>query len=1582
MLLGGIRDWLLEDRCLPSGIKLPMPTVASIGAVLYNGVTGQYQKTITITNNSPTQTIYPFLEGQDTRWDLAKYAGTGAFDPFDPSTQEYRGYLGYAQSGTNYAGLPPNSSITITVPLVFWDSGRLIFSTDGTDQFQTYGAANPLATKGAPFYYFDTNTQAAFFGSIDQSNLKRLNFTPIYNSFSSTSPYTPTTNLWKSPVASGLFQNGQTFNVTGPGLPPAGEVIKIDNSTNHQNYIDLPTAATGAQQAKQYIFTCISPATISPTARYIQGGFKITSTLSGVTDGLVMWYHALNPNVPNNDAPYQLTEVTFRGTFYDPSINKGTGFAYFFDQSGNGNPKSSPFDGLKKDLADYDISFVDSINMPVAMEARNVPVPGTNPQPFGWVGSGQNLEDFQKALVAFSTTNQSGKNDNSLGKYFASMAYPSGRGYPSYVNIDPGNLKLPAGQNLFLNSIAVPGGVADIKYYKSFTDGSFIDQPLFALTNGGTGPSQLTMGSDKAHPSQGTNLGLRTTTDADRFSLGLIAQNFAAGFSYNVNYSGPMGRSGFAGTVVGIYKDGVVLDRNAPANPNFDLVYTFKLLQKDYAAGGIAGLWYSWAKYYADHMATPAKTFDGTITDNIITLKTPSQAMQLFPGMTVTDANGAGIPAGCVILYISADQKIHLSEKATGSPTSFKFALPVFDKATGSTAIAGFDPVNTPLVTWSLQNATQAQKDYALSFAQTVYVVMSAWSVSVTNPGIPAWDQLLVNIIGGNLSTDFLPHQDTNHDVKNTLTNMSKSALRGVPDYTSPLYSDPSQWYPDPARPAPGLTGLAYNAYNLDPFVWFIHDKLGLSAYAFALDDDVGNVEAGGATQVDISVGGLNGLLNKDPYSAAAQWGVVATQVPTAQEKSSQIGGPTNLMKTPTIVNQIHSFDYDHNRVGTLVNGPGVKMGTTVQFTDITMPVTKSDIILSNPLTSTFTNSPQYSFFGPLVFTGTVFGSGLFGNQIRLNSTDAVNTLQKLGPLTNIQVTGEGIDPNKTVTIKDLSNGIVTLSDNLDDKLVSNPGDYYAYTFGSPVVPLIRDPGFEWRSVQGSNNFNHGTQISIITKDWTFTDATGYAGIVANGGAYVGMMQLAPQGLQVGFVQRDSSISQTVTLAKGKYVLTISAAQRDFGQLPQSLDVQVDGKSWGTIRPTDTTYRQYSINFNVAATGTHTITFKGTQTSDSTVLIDQVACMVTTALTTSGPPSSGFFAAAAGSGSRVNVYDPATGTLRFSFLAFDPSFTGGVRVAVGDINGDGVSDIIVASGPGQAPLVKVIDGTKLNQLQANGEIADSALLAKFDAYSPLFPGGVNVAFGLGNNGVPELITGAGPGGGPQVLVIDGTRLNQLLPNGQIAPSALLGGFYAYSPFFSGGVNVAAGDVNGDGVIDIITGAGPGGGPHVKVIDGTMLNQLGSDGEPLPSALLASFYAYSPVFSGGVSVAFGEGVNGDPELITGAGAGGSPHVKVIDGTKLGILTGAEISDAALLGQFYAYDPAFTGGVRVAAADLNGDGVIDVLVGPGPGTPQTLKGVDGTKFNELLPSAEIADSALLDNFFAFGSSFTDGIFVGGG
>src|SRR5262245_38688108 len=69
------------------------------------------------------------------------------------------------------------------------------------------------------------------------------------------------------------------------------------------------------------------------------------------------------------------------------------------------------------------------------------------------------------------------------------------------------------------------------------------------------------------------------------------------------------------------------------------------------------------------------------------------------------------------------------------------------------------------------------------------------------------------------------------------------------------------------------------------------------------------------------------------------------------------------------------------------------------------------------------------------------------------------------------------------------------------------------------------------------------------------------------------------------------------------------------------------------------------------------------------------------------------------------------------------------------------------------------------------------------------------------------------------------------------------------------------------------------------------------------------------------------------LATGAGPGGGPHVRVFDAA------GAEVAS------FFAYDPRFTGGVRVAVGDLTGDGIDDLVTAPGPGGSPLLKAYDG-------------------------------------
>src|SRR5207302_1466023 len=172
----------------------------------------------------------------------------------------------------------------------------------------------------------------------------------------------------------------------------------------------------------------------------------------------------------------------------------------------------------------------------------------------------------------------------------------------------------------------------------------------------------------------------------------------------------------------------------------------------------------------------------------------------------------------------------------------------------------------------------------------------------------------------------------------------------------------------------------------------------------------------------------------------------------------------------------------------------------------------------------------------------------------------------------------------------------------------------------------------------------------------------------------------------------------------------------------------------------------------------------------------------------------------AGGGPDVKIFDADTGELRLEFFAFDARFTGGVRVAVGDVDGDGVPDIICAAGPGGGPNISVFNG--LNGLRLPGPVGS------FFAYDQHFTGGVYVAAGdVNGDGFADIICGADAGGGPNVTIFSGKD------------GSRLASFFAYNQNFTGGVRVTAGDVNGDGKADVIAGAGPGGGPNVTIFDG-------------------------------------------------------------------------------------------------------------------------------------------------------------------
>lgn len=261
----------------------------------------------------------------------------------------------------------------------------------------------------------------------------------------------------------------------------------------------------------------------------------------------------------------------------------------------------------------------------------------------------------------------------------------------------------------------------------------------------------------------------------------------------------------------------------------------------------------------------------------------------------------------------------------------------------------------------------------------------------------------------------------------------------------------------------------------------------------------------------------------------------------------------------------------------------------------------------------------------------------------------------------------------------------------------------------------------------------------------------------------------------------------------------------------------------------------------------------------------------------------------AGAGAHVRTFDP-NGSVRTDASPFGAANRGGVRVAGGNLDALGVDEIVAAAGPGDAPEVRAFRET-------------GGSIVAFMAYTPGFRGGVFVASG-NVDGVPgdEIITGPGPGGGPHVRIWNTGGVE-------------IGGFMAYTPSFAGGVRVAAADVDGDGIDEIVTAPGAGGGPHVRV--------MRTDGSEV-----SGFMAYHPSFGSGVYVGtVAQGIGNAALIVTGAGEGGGPHVRV--------MTSRGVERAGFMAGFP------NTGVRVAGGRLRGQYPDDLLMTGGPRSLSIIK-----------------------------------------
>ncbi|XOU94401.1 MAG: FG-GAP-like repeat-containing protein [Candidatus Kerfeldbacteria bacterium] len=270
-----------------------------------------------------------------------------------------------------------------------------------------------------------------------------------------------------------------------------------------------------------------------------------------------------------------------------------------------------------------------------------------------------------------------------------------------------------------------------------------------------------------------------------------------------------------------------------------------------------------------------------------------------------------------------------------------------------------------------------------------------------------------------------------------------------------------------------------------------------------------------------------------------------------------------------------------------------------------------------------------------------------------------------------------------------------------------------------------------------------------------------------------------------------------------------------------------------------------------------------------------------------------------GMGPHVRIFNNQ-GTLKAQFFAYSSELRNGVTVTACDIDGDGYDEIITAQGPGGWPLVKIFDG--------DGNIINNG----FRVLDGEFLGGVNLSCGDTNgDGISEIVVAAMKGGGPHVLVYN-------------SEGTILTNFMAYDQNFRGGINISTIDMDGDGRDEIVTGP-QFGAPHVQIFQ-IRPNEL--------KRLSPGFYAFSPEYRGGVSVA-GVDTDGDgeKELLVGVGEDAQSLIK-----KYNIREELE-------GSFYAYGENFLGGVNLGGGDVDGDGLDEIIIIPRSGGGANVRVIEG-------------------------------------
>lgn len=294
----------------------------------------------------------------------------------------------------------------------------------------------------------------------------------------------------------------------------------------------------------------------------------------------------------------------------------------------------------------------------------------------------------------------------------------------------------------------------------------------------------------------------------------------------------------------------------------------------------------------------------------------------------------------------------------------------------------------------------------------------------------------------------------------------------------------------------------------------------------------------------------------------------------------------------------------------------------------------------------------------------------------------------------------------------------------------------------------------------------------------------------------------------------------------------------------------------------------------------------------------------------------------------VKIINPTTGGLIRQFLAYEAKFRGSVRVATGDLTGDGVAEIVVAPGRGRVGEIRVFT-------QQGVELTRYRTLP----FGGTWVGGVEVAIGdVNRDGTNDIIAGQATGAGRvkvfQVLSPVETDPVVNVPIRSFRPFVspyALGVMVAAGDFgtYSGGVKTSSAP---DGRSEIVVGTNAGIRAQVRIYDASTVNPV----------LVKTLLPFASTFTGGVSLSTGRyTIDYIDDVMIGAGVGGESRVQVYNGKNWNLRQ--NISAFSSFGRPNA-------AVFAAMLDVDGDGVATDVYGV-----QGRNGTGGTsgvrRFNRL-------------------------------